>query len=219
MIYLITLTEGMITFISPCLLPMLPIYFSYLAGSDRNDKKALFKNAVGFVCGFSLTFIVLGAFSGQLGHILRDHQKILDICCGAIVILCGLSYLGVFNFPQLKRFSMKMDGSGFNMLKSMLFGLIFSISWTPCVGTFLASALMLAASQSSMIEGILLLACYSLGLAIPMLISALLLEQLREAFDWIKQHYQLINRICGGLLIIVGMLMTVGILSEWLYRI
>jgi len=219
MTYLITFTEGMITFISPCLLPMLPIYFSYLGGSDRTDRRALLKNAVGFVLGFTMMFILLGAFSGQLGHLLRAYQRQVNLFCGLIVLLCGLSYLGVFAFPQFKKITLKINENRFSWLKSVLFGLIFSISWTPCVGTFLASALMLAASQSSMIEGMLLLACYSLGLAVPMLLSALLLEQLREAFDWIKQHYHLINRICGILLVIVGILMAAGILSDWLYRL
>lgn len=218
MTYLVTFMEGIITFISPCLLPMLPIYFSYLGGIGQGQKKTLMKNAFGFVLGFSLTFMLLGAFSGQLGKLLLTYQTEVNMICGVLVIICGLSYMGLFSLPQLNKFQIHMDKSSLNFFKSMLFGLIFSISWTPCVGTFLASALLLAASQSSFIEGMALLGCYSAGLAVPMLISALLLEQLQEAFGWIKKHYDLINRICGVLLVIVGVLMATGILAQWIYR-
>ena len=118
----------------------------------------------------------------------------------------------------LKQGHHHLDTSYFNFFKSILFGLIFSISWTPCVGTFLASALMLAASQSSLFEGMALLGTYALGLAIPMLLSALFLEQLQETFTWIKRYYDIINKICGGLLVVVGILMACGVLSQWLYN-
>lgn len=216
MTYLVTFAEGMITFISPCLLPMLPIYFSYLGGGDKNQK-TLLKNAFGFVVGFSITFMVLGAFSGQLGKWLVTYQKPLNVIFGFIVILYGLSYMGLLHLPQFQSQRKTMDTKYFNFFKSILFGLIFSVSWTPCVGTFLASALMLAASQSSLWEGMALLGSYSLGLAIPMLLSALLLEELQNTFTWIKKHYDLINKICGFLLVVVGLLMAFGILSQWLY--
>lgn len=217
MIYLVTFAEGMITFISPCLLPMLPIYFTYLGGGSK-DKKALLKNALGFTLGFSITFMMMGALSGQIGKWLLTYQKPLNIIFGLIVILCGLSYMGLFQLPQLKRFQHSLNMNYFNFLKSMLFGLIFSISWTPCVGTFLASALLLAASQSSLWEGIALLGTYSLGLAVPMLLSSLLLEQLQETFTWIKKHYDMINKICGAFLVVMGILMACGILTQWLYK-
>ena len=106
-----------------------------------------------------------------------------------------------------------------SFVRSILFGLIFSISWTPCVGTFLASALMLAASQSSSMQGILLLLAYSAGLAVPMLLSAMLLDQLRDAFTWIKQHYGIINKVCGALLVLLGILMMSGLLTQFLYSL
>lgn len=218
MTYLVTFTEGIITFISPCLLPMLPIYFSYLGGVGQGQKKTLFKNALGFVLGFSLTFMTLGAFSGQLGKLLLKYQTQVNMVCGIMVIICGLSYMGLFRLPQLRFLQINMNKNSLNFMRSMLFGLIFSISWTPCVGTFLASALLLAASQSSFLEGMALLGCYSLGLAVPMLMSAVLLEQLQEAFGWIKKNYDKINKVCGLLLVVVGILMAAGILSQWLYR-
>ena len=204
MSYLITVTEGLITFISPCLLPMLPLYFFYLGGSNKKD---LMKNAIGFVLGFTITFTLLGAFSGQLGSLLVRYQTIVNIIGGVLIILFGLSYLGVLKLPSLSSKQIKFDTSNLSFLRSILFGLIFSISWTPCVGTFLASALMLAATQSSSIEGVLLL------------LSALLLDQLQDAFTWIKQNYDKINKICGILLVFLGLLMMTGLLSKFLYSL
>ena len=216
MSYLITFTEGLITFISPCLLPMLPLYFFYLGGSNKKD---LMKNAIGFVLGFTITFTLLGAFSGQLGSLLVRYQTIVNIIGGLLIILFGLSYLGVLKLPSLSSKQIKFDTSNLSFLRSILFGLIFSISWTPCVGTFLASALMLAATQSSSIEGVLLLLSYSCGLALPMLLSALLLDQLQDAFTWIKQNYDKINKISGILLVFLGLLMMTGLLSKFLYSL
>lgn len=214
--YLITFIDGIITFISPCLLPMLPLYFTYLQGSGQG-KKALIKNALGFVCGFSLTFVLLGAFSGLLGQWLIRYQTIIQIIFGGLVMLCGLGYMGVFKLPMFQSFHVQMTMNHFNFFKSLLFGLIFSISWSPCVGTFLGSALLLAASQSSWLEGMSLLLCYALGLSIPFMISALILETLNETFAWIKRHYHLIEIICGGFLVVVGALMAFGLLGQWLY--
>ena len=215
-VYLITFMEGVITFISPCLLPMLPLYFTYLGGSD---KKNLMKNAIGFVLGFTLMFTVLGAFSGQLGSLLIKYQTLINIIGGLIITLFGLSYMGLLKLPNFSTKQISFDVSNLSFVRSIVFGLIFSISWTPCVGTFLASALMLAASQSSSIQGILLLLAYSAGLAVPMLLSALLLDQLREAFTWIKQHYGIINKVCGALLVLLGILMMSGLLSQFLYSL
>lgn len=216
MTYLITFTEGIITFISPCLLPMLPLYFSYLGGSD---KKSLMKNATGFILGFTVTFTLLGAFSGQVGRLLIKYQGVVNIVGGAIVLLCGLSYMEILKLPNFTRKQINFNVRNLSFYRSVLFGLIFSISWTPCVGTFLASALMLAASQSSSFQGILLLLAYSMGLAVPMLLSALLLNQLQDAFTWIKRHYGIINKICGALLLILGILMMSGLLTQFLYSL
>ena len=216
MVYLITFMEGVITFISPCLLPMLPLYFTYLGGSD---KKNLMKNAIGFVLGFTLMFTVLGAFSGQLGSLLIKYQTLINIIGGLIITLFGLSYMGLLKLPNFSTKQISFDVSNISFVRSIVFGLIFSFSWTPCVGTFLASALMLAASQSSSIQGILLLLAYSAGLAVPMLLRALLLDQLREAFTWIKQHYGIINKVCGALLVLLGILMMSGLLSQFLYSL
>lgn len=216
MTYLITGLEGLITFISPCLLPMLPIYLSYMAGGSDNEKKfTTVKNALGFILGFTLTFIVLGAFAGSIGMLLSRHQTAVNIISGLIVIIFGLSFLGVFQLNFFKgstltgRFTDKM-----HFFSAILFGIVFSVGWTPCVGAFLGSALMLASQQGSVLKGVLLLLCYSLGLGIPFLLSAVLIQELKDTLKWIKSHYHIINRVCGILLIIIGLSMMTGFMNR-----
>ena len=207
--FLITFLEGIITFISPCLLPMLPVYISYFSGNQKNTKTTVM-NSLGFVAGFSVVFIILGAFAGTIGNALRQHQTMVNVITGMIVIFFGLNYLGFFQFrffQNTKRF--QYIGKG-GILSSFLFGIVFSIGWTPCVGAFLGSALMMASLKASMFEGVLLLITYSLGLGIPFVLSAVLLTKLNQTIEWIKKHYQMITRISGIFLIIVGILMATG---------
>lgn len=216
--YIITFLEGLITFISPCLLPMLPIYLTYLAGSDEDHQtSATLKNAAGFIVGFSIMFLIMGAFAGSVGMLLSRHQTIINIVCGLIIVVFGLSYLGVFHLPI---FHGSKDHTNLtknmNFFSSITFGIVFSIGWTPCVGAFLGSALMLASQQGSAGKGILLLLCYSLGLGIPFFLSAVLIQQLRSAFTWIKKHYTVINAISGSLLILMGIAMMTGLLNKLL---
>lgn len=216
--YFITFLEGLITFISPCLLPMLPIYLTYLAGSDEeHQKSATLKNALGFILGFSIMFLIMGAFAGSIGMLLTRHQTMINIVCGLIIILFGLSYLGVFHLPVFRHTKDHSAlATNMNFFSSITFGIVFSIGWTPCVGAFLGSALMLASQQGSAVKGILLLLCYSLGLGIPFFLSAVLIHQLKSAFAWIKNHYTIINAVSGALLIVVGIAMMTGLLSRLL---
>lgn len=214
--YFISFLEGIITFISPCLLPMLPIYISYFAGGEtKNTKKALL-GAVGFVLGFTLVFTALGALAGTLGSFLTAHQKTVNIISGIVVIFFGLNFLGIFKLNIFKgsRMHVKMDNMNFFSL--FLFGIIFSLGWTPCVGAFLGSALMMASSQGNFTAGIFMLLSYSLGLGIPFILSAVLIQKLKSAFDFIKRNYHLINLISGCFLILVGILMATGTLGRLL---
>ena len=133
-----------------------------------------------------------------------------------MVVFFGLHYLGLFQLNLFRGGSARMDVGDLGFFSAMLFGVIFSVGWTPCVGVFLGSALMLASQQGTALTGILMLLCYSLGLGIPFLISAVLIDQLKGAFTWIKTHYQIINRLCGALLILVGLLMATGTLGRLL---
>lgn len=216
--YLISFLEGIVTFISPCLLPMLPIYISYFAGetTDRPGHKAL-PNAITFVAGFTFVFILLGAFAGTLGGLLTSHKMIVNIITGLIVIVFGLNFTGVLNIGFLNRTKRSsMEVKKHSLASSLLFGIVFSIGWTPCVGAFLGSALMMASQQGSMAEGILMLFLYSMGLGIPFILSAVLIERLMGAFGWIKSHYGVITKVSGILLIIVGLMMMLGMMDRFL---
>ncbi len=203
--YVFTFLEGIASFISPCILPMLPIYISYFIGEDdKNTKKAL-KNATGFVLGFTLVFLILSIFASQIGTVISSNIKYIKIVFGILIILFGLNYIDVLNIKVLnKSKEMKMNTKNLNFIKAVLFGVMFSISWTPCIGTFLSSALLLIAKEQNILKGIVLMVLYSIGLGIPFLISVVLIEKLKEMFDFIKKHYDVIKKVSGVILIIMG---------------
>jgi cytochrome c-type biogenesis protein len=195
---------------------MLPIYISYFAAGEANKRKSLI-NSIGFILGFTVVFVVMGAFMGTFGRLLGAYTTILNIVTGLIVIVFGLNFMGVFNIGFLNRVSHK----GANVQKlgfpsSVLFGLVFSISWTPCVGAFLGSALLVASLGGSTLHGIVMLLAFSLGLGIPFIASAVLIDRLKGAFDFIKRNYKVINVLSGGLLIVVGILMATGYIGYFL---
>ena len=212
--YLLVFIEGIFTFISPCLLPMLPIYISYFAGGGQRQTKRTLKNALGFVVGFTLVFVAMGALAGTIGRFLRDYRVIVNIVSGLLVILFGLSFLGLFELKFFKGIKKTVDPEKMGFFPALLFGMIFSIGWTPCVGAFLGTALVLAAQQAHVLEGMLMLLLYSMGLAIPFILSALLIDYLKNAFKWIKKHYKVINIISGILLILIGVLMASGMFDR-----
>ena len=209
--YIITFLEGISSFISPCILPMIPIYISYFAG-NINKKNIVIQRATAFVLGFTLIFCTLGIFAGTIGTLLIKYQNIVNIICGIIVIILGLSYLGIISIPFLKGINKGQDIK--NALSAFLFGMIFSINLTPCVGAFLGSALMMASSSGTVIKGMLLLLTYSLGLGIPFIISAVLIDKLGNAFNFVKKHYKIINTVCGVFLITTGILISFGIMNN-----
>ena len=214
--YLVSFLEGVITFISPCLLPMLPIYISYFAGGGERTVKRTLKGALGFVMGFTLVFVTMGALAGTVGSFLTRYQTAVNILCGAVVILFGLNYLGILKFNLFRGRGHDLDTDDMGFFSALLFGVIFSVGWTPCVGAFLGSALMLASQQGSVVQGTLMLLCYSAGLGVPFLLSAVLIDQLKGAFNWVKTHYDIINKVCGTALILVGAAMATGTLGRLL---
>lgn len=219
--YLLLFLEGIITFISPCLLPMLPIYLSYFAADNTKvstqGKSKAFTNSIGFVLGFTIVFVLLGAFAGTVGRLLLSYATFFNIATGLIVIIFGLNFLGLIKIGFLNTTrSANANTKDLKFFSAMLFGIVFSIGWTPCVGAFLASALMLASQQGSTFEGILMLLTFSLGLGIPFVISAILIDKLKSTFDFIKRNYKVINIISGSLLIIIGILMMTGYMGYFL---
>ena len=212
--YVISFLEGIVTFISPCLLPMLPIYISYFAGGGERSTGKTLRCALGFVLGFTAVFVAMGALAGTVGSFLIRYQTIVNIILGGIVILFGLNFLGVLNLNLFKGMKSDVKTADMNFWSAFIFGVVFSVGWTPCVGVFLGSALMLASQQGSALVGTLMLLSYSLGLGVPFLLSAVLIDQLKGAFNFIKKNYGIINKVSGGLLVVVGVLMATGMLTR-----
>lgn len=222
--YVLTFAEGILTFISPCILPMLPVYFLYLAGTPDDcgtarsqSKNRLLVNSLGFVAGFTLVFISFGAAASALGALFRNNRALLKIVSGTVMILFGLNFAGVLRLPIInseKRFHVKTGNMRF--IGSILFGVIFAFGWSPCLGTFLGSALALAGNSDTVAEGILMLLVFSMGLALPFIISAAIFENVRGLFAWFGRHGRIISVISGVLLITAGaVFVRNGILLIW----
>ena len=213
--FVLTFLEGVISFISPCMLPMLPVYISYFAGG-ADKKRLVFVRALCFVLGFTVVYGAMGLGAGALSMLLTKYQTAVNIVSGILVIIFGLSYLEIIRLPFFK--GMKSGKSASGVVSAFIFGVVYSVSLTPCVGAFLGTALMQAANSGTALHGTMLLITYSLGLGVPFLISAVLIKQLSGAFSFIKKHYGVINTVCGVFLIVIGILMCTG-LSNKLIRL
>ena len=202
--YLITFVEGIASFISPCILPVIPIYISYFATESQSMKKSII-NSLGFTFGFSIIFILLGVFASTFGKLVHQYADYINIVFGIFLIILSLNYIGILFIKFLnKTKETKTKKENLTFITSLLFGIIFSLSWTPCVGAFLSSALILASTMGNVFKGALLLLIYSLGLAIPFIVTTLFLEKMKSTFDFIKKHYNIINKISGSILLISG---------------
>lgn len=206
--YLLTFLEGIASFISPCILPLLPVYVSYFAGNgveESNAKKTkTFVNSLGFVIGFTIAFVLLAVFASTIGSAVNTWISYLKVFFGLCIIVLGLHYMEIIQIKLLNRSINLEKKGGANFLGMMLFGLLFSISLTPCVGAFLASALMLIAKEQSVGKGVILILLYSLGMGIPFLVSAVFIDKLKSTFQWIKKHYDVVKRVSGSILIFMG---------------
>ncbi len=202
--FFVIFIEGLASFISPCVLPMLPIYVSYFTGKDKDSKRAVI-NSLGFVLGFTIIFVLLGIFASTLGKLITTNIRYINIILGIIIILFGLNYIGIFNIKILnKSKGIKKNTDKLSFFSSILFGMIFSVCWTPCVGVFLSSALMISATSENILKGGIMLFIFSLGLGIPFILTSVFLEKLKNTFDFIKKHYDIINKIAGIILIFSG---------------
>lgn len=209
---LITFLEGLLTFISPCVLPMLPVYVLYFTGGEKGGRRSrTLVRALSFVAGFTLLFVLLGVFAGSLGALLIRYQRAVGLVTGAVIVAFGLHDLGVLRIGLLEwtaRPNVQVEAKG--LFSCALLGVVFAVGWSPCTGPFLGSAMMMAATQGQVLGGVVLLLAYSLGLGVPFVLCALLIDRLKGAFDWIKRHYGAVNRVCGLFLILVGVLMMTG---------
>lgn len=214
--YLLLFLEGIITFISPCILPMLPIYISYFAGeNNENNRIGALKNSLGFVLGFTVVFTLLGTLAGSFGTFIKEYYGVLNILGGIIIVIFGLNYLGIVKISILeKSYKMNINISPVRFISAILFGMVFAIGWTPCVGTFLGSALMIAANSQDILRGTVMLLVYSIGLGIPFIISAVLISKMKETLTFIKKNYKVINIASGIILVIIGVAMMTGYLNK-----
>jgi len=212
--YLLTFIEGILTFISPCILPMIPVYLFYMAGiSGKGDESGiehrgrLIINALGFVAGFTLVFVALGAAATAIGHFLRHNIDIFRKIGGIVIIIFGLNFLGLFKLNFLnteKRFNYSFKQLKF--FSSVIFGAVFGFGWTPCLGPFLGTALITAGNSKTMLQGITLLLLYSAGLGIPFVVAAVLFEKLKDILYKLQKHYRIISIVSGIVLILAGIL-------------
>ncbi len=213
---LTTFLEGLITFISPCVLPMIPVYVLYFTGGEEGAHRGkTLLRALCFVLGFTLLFVVLGVFAASLGSLLIRYQQIVNIICGLVIVVFGLHYAGFLKIGLLSKTlkpGTSVEAKGY--FSCILLGAVFAVGWSPCTGPFLGSAMMMAATQGQVMHGVVLLLFYSLGLAVPFILCAMLIDQLKGAFNWIKRHYGIINRVCGIFLILVGILMMTGLFAR-----
>ena len=195
---------------------MLPIYVSYVAGGEEKTTRKTLSRALGFVLGFTIVFVAMGALAGTFGSFLTQYQTAVNIIGGLIIVFFGLNFMGVFRLNLFRGIQRSVNTQNMGIFSAILFGIIFSIGWTPCVGTFLGTALVFASQQGHVLTGTLMLLAYSLGLGIPFVLSAILINKLKSTFDWIKRNYKIINLVSGCILVIVGVSMATGLLGRLL---
>lgn len=218
---IVAFTAGIISFLSPCILPLVPSYMAFITGISLEElsheknlkhvRKTVILNSLMFILGFSFIFISLGASATFVGRFLEENIRWLEIIGGAFVILLGLHFVGVFKINFLereKKIHLKDKPLGF--LGTMLVGMAFGAGWTPCVGPILGAILTMAATTQDIFKGIALLTVYSVGLGIPFLISGLVIHRFFEYFKTIRKHFKIITAVGGMLLIIVGVLLISG---------
>jgi cytochrome c-type biogenesis protein len=218
MTVLLVFLEGILTFISPCVLPMLPVYLIYLAGGEEKRTRRLVINTLGFILGFTLVFVLLGATASGIGQLLATYRSLLQRVGGVIMILIGLYFAGVIKIGALPNASGKIPVKLENLrfFSSVLFGVAFTVSWSACLSAYLGSVMVLAANADTLAQGIGLLLVFALGLGVPFMLTALLWGQLKGAFRFIKKHSRKISLVSGLLLIVIGLLMLFDLFGYYL---
>ena len=207
---IISFGAGLISFLSPCVLPLIPGYISYISGSSLNDliekKKINLIPIILFTLGFSLVFIIFGAASTFLGQVLLQNSYELRIFAGLLIILFSLHIIGIINLKFLNYEKRIQTNSNKNLYSPILIGMAFAFGWTPCIGPILGSILVLAATEESINKGILLLIFYSLGLALPFILSGYLIQKFLIFSKNFKKNISLVSKIGGFILLITGVL-------------
>ena len=223
---LVAFIAGLISFLSPCVLPIVPPYIAYMSGvalteiENRKGRQKIVFTALFFVLGLSTVFIFLGFSASAIGAIFFEYQTLLNTIAGFIIMLFGLHFLGIYRLHFLDREArFEVENYQGTVFGSYVLGLAFAFGWTPCIGPQLGAILSLAASNASILKGTVLLAFYAMGLGIPFLIFALFINRLEGVLKFFKQYFKIIERIMGLLLWTVGLLMLTGgfsSISFWL---
>jgi len=224
---------GVISFVSPCVLPLIPGYLSFISGvsveemKKKDEKTRVLKrvglNSIFFILGFSVVFVLLGASATFVGNFLLSKLGILYKIAGVIIVLFGLHLLGLFKIPFLnyeKRFHARTKPLGF--LGAFLVGLAFAFGWTPCIGPILAGILVLASNQETVGKGVILLSFYSLGLGIPFFLTAIGFNRFLGVSGFLKRHFKIMQIVSGVFLILVGFLIffnSISFIAELLLRV
>jgi cytochrome c-type biogenesis protein len=221
---LIAFSAGLLSFVSPCVLPLVPSYITYITGisfkdlSEGGSKGRLrwltILHSLLFISGFSLIFVLMGASASYLGQVLVQYQSWIMRAGGVLIIILGVHFTGLINIPFLqleKRFELEKKPLGY--LGSFLVGVVFAAGWTPCVGPILSTILLYASTSKSFTTGVVLLASYSLGLGIPFLLASLAFNSFLAAFEKVKRYMRLIMIVSGVFLIIIGLLLLTDVFS------
>ncbi len=213
--WLVAFGAGLVSFLSPCVAPLVPGYLSYVSGVSMQDlaqprsgqTRRLLLSCLLFVLGFSLVFMLLGASASLLGGLVEEYRRLLNRVAGGVMILMGLFVMGIVRIPTLyqeRRFH--LVGGSFGQGGTILLGMAFGFGWTPCVGPVLASILFYAGGAATATQGAMLLLAYSLGMGVPFVAAGLAFSRAMGALGWVKRHYRAINVVSGGLLVGVGVL-------------
>ena len=219
----VALLAGVVSFLSPCVLPIVPPYLAYMSGVSLNEmsgeaaaRRRATIAALFFVMGLSTVFLLLGFTASAFGAFFLQNQLLFARISGVVIIVFGLHFLGVFRIPFLDR-EARMDAGdkGGSSFGAYVLGLAFAFGWTPCIGPQLGAILSLAASEASVARGTMLLGVYAAGLGIPFLLAAMFITRAMGVMDRLKKHMRLIERVMGGLLLLVGVAMLTGAFSAF----
>lgn len=200
--------EGLLAFVSPCMLPMLPVYLMYLAADTEHGKRASVVNTIGFVCGFTAVFMALGATATAVGSLLNAHLLLLQRASGLVILIFGLHFLGILKLGFLdteKKLNVQTKRHGF--FGAVVFGAAFSMGWTPCLGPFLGSALLLAGNTDTVAAGVFYLFVFSMGLGVPYILAALFFTRIKVIFQQLRKRGSVIKIISGIVLVAAGILL------------
>ncbi len=220
------LIAGLLSFLSPCVLPLVPPYLTFIAGTtieeiatERESKarRDILIAAALFVAGFSTVFVALGATASFVGQIMREHLQMLSVLAGAAIILMGLHFLGVFRFALLYREARVQVQKPVGTWGAYVMGLAFAFGWTPCIGPILAAILAVAASEETVGKGAVLLAAYSFGLGVPFFLAAFAIEPFIRGIKRFKRHFGALERVVGVLLVLTGIAFLTGSVQDMSY--